>query len=290
MLFQFDPYIAKEYGILEAVILQNIFFWIDHNKKNGTHFYNGRYWTYNSIKAFTEQFVFASKGQIERALRDIEARGAVISGNFNPNTHARTKWDSIKDELYDYMIGQKREMDFLNLRNGILENEKCNTDTNNTIVSKTDNKTTNEKQDNDSIKDTIRPTLNVEHIISEWNSLEKLGIKPVMKLGDGTKRKQSLMARLKSYTEDDFMKAIDNIRHSKFLQGGSRKGWVITFDWFVLPNNFPKVLEGNYNDPGTKPIDYSKHYYQKPEYVPQTEEEKRRSQEYWDSLEDEDDV
>ena len=26
---------------------------------------------------------------------------------------------------------------------------------------------------------------------------------------------------------------------------------MITFDWFVLPNNFPKVLEGNYdNDKG----------------------------------------
>ena len=24
--------------------------------------------------------------------------------------------------------------------------------------------------------------------------------------------------------------------------------WVITFDWFIKPNNFIKVLEGNYDD------------------------------------------
>lgn len=49
---------------------------------------------------------------------------------------------------------------------------------------------------------------------------------------------------------EDVLKAIENIKHSKFLQGKteSRKQWVITFDWFVLPNNFPKVLDGNYTD------------------------------------------
>ena len=41
--------------------------------------------------------------------------------------------------------------------------------------------------------------------------------------------------------------AIEQIKESKFLQGKNGQGWVITFDWFLLPNNFPKVLEGNYN-------------------------------------------
>ena len=126
-----------------------------------------------------------------------------------------------------------------------------------------------------SIKDTIRPSETAGRIITEWNTLEKFGIKPVLKLGKGTQRESWLIARLKSYTEDDFMKAIDNIRHSKFLQGGSRKGWVITFDWFIRPNNFPKVLEGNYNDAGTKEVDYSKHYYQ------EAQENRERTPEEW---------
>ena len=289
MFHAFDVDIAAEYGVKEAILIQFFYFWHTVNEANGNNFRDGRYWSYNSVKAFEKLFPYMTKDQIRRTLERLVDKGLIIKGTFNTNTYDRTSWYALSDLALSKV--QKCQMDLAKMPNGFAENAKCNTYSINTIVSNnTDNKTTNEKQDNDSIKDTIRPTLNVEHIISEWNSLEKLGIKPVMKLGDGTKRKQSLMARLKSYTEDDFMKAIDNIRHSKFLQGGSRKGWVITFDWFVLPNNFPKVLEGNYNDPGTKPIDYSKHYYQKPEYVPQTEEEKRRSQEYWDSLEDEDDV
>lgn len=98
-----------------------------------------------------------------------------------------------------------------------------------------------------SIKDTIRPTGTIEHIVERWNTLSNLGIKPVMKIGEHTQRKEWLSARLKTYTEDDFMKAIENIRNSLFLQGHNKNGWVITFDWFIRPNNFPKVLEGNYN-------------------------------------------
>lgn len=102
-------------------------------------------------------------------------------------------------------------------------------------------------KDNNSIKDTIRPTGTVEHIVEKWNTLSDLGIKPVLKIGERTQRKEWLTARLKTYTEDDFMKAIENIRNSLFLQGHNKNGWVITFDWFIRPNNFPKVLEGNYN-------------------------------------------
>ena len=90
----------------------------------------------------------------------------------------------------------------------------------------------------------------VSQIVTEWNTLTQYGIKPVSRLSAGTKRYDSLTARIKQYGLTDVLKAIDNIRHSDFLQGkvnGNRQ-WVITFDWFVLPNNFPKVLEGQYNN------------------------------------------
>ena len=39
------------------------------------------------------------------------------------------------------------------------------------------------------------------------------------------------------------------------LQGKNSRGWTITFDWFVNPTNFQKVLEGNYDRKGeTKKI------------------------------------
>ena len=64
-----------------------------------------------------------------------------------------------------------------------------------------------------------------------------------------------MVARIKQYGVDDVLKAIDNIRNSDFLQGkASKRPWVITFDWFVLPNNFPKVLEGQYNNDTDKEV------------------------------------
>lgn len=58
---------------------------------------------------------------------------------------------------------------------------------------------------------------------------------------------QNQKGRIREYGMDDLLKAMDNIRHSDFLRGENKNGWMITFDWFVKPNNFLKVLEGNYN-------------------------------------------
>ena len=98
-------------------------------------------------------------------------------------------------------------------------------------------------------KDTIRQT-DVQRCVEAWNGLSDCGIKSISKMTSSSKRYQSLVARIKEYGVDDILVAIDKIRHSKFLQGrsGSKRSWVITFDWFVLPSNFPKVLEGNYDD------------------------------------------
>lgn len=91
----------------------------------------------------------------------------------------------------------------------------------------------------------------VRRIVDEWNTLSDFGIKQISKLSTDSKRHGNLKARLKQYGVEDVLKAIDNIRHSDFLQGKHKgRPWQITFDWFVLPNNFPKVLEGNYNNDG----------------------------------------
>lgn len=88
----------------------------------------------------------------------------------------------------------------------------------------------------------------VRLIVDAWNELERYGIKPISRLANASKRYKSLVARMKQYSVKDILEAIDKIKSSDFLQGKNGKGWTITFDWFVLPNNFPKVLEGNYDN------------------------------------------
>lgn len=98
-------------------------------------------------------------------------------------------------------------------------------------------------------KSSLRQTETVRRIVEAWNSLSEYGIRRVSRLSRGSKRYNSLISRLNEYGEEDVMRAIDNIKRSDFLQGKEPgKSWVITFDWFVLPGNFPKVLEGNYDN------------------------------------------
>lgn len=90
----------------------------------------------------------------------------------------------------------------------------------------------------------------LQPIIDKWN---ELGLQKLISINPGTTRYKLLNARIKEYGEDKVLEAIENIKSSTFLKGQNNKGWVITFDWLVKPNNFLKVLEGNYED---KKVDY----------------------------------
>ena len=98
-------------------------------------------------------------------------------------------------------------------------------------------------------KDTVRQT-EVRRVTEQWNSLSVYGIKQVSKICPSSKRYKNLTARIREYGLEEVLKAVENVKFSQFLQGkaGGTRQWMITFDWFVLPSNFPKVLEGYYTD------------------------------------------
>lgn len=83
-------------------------------------------------------------------------------------------------------------------------------------------------------------------ILSVWNSLDK-NIPKIQTLNANTQRYNMLKARINEHGLDTVIKAIKSIEQSKFLKGYV-SDFRITIDWFIKPNNFIKVLEGNYND------------------------------------------
>lgn len=95
-------------------------------------------------------------------------------------------------------------------------------------------------------------SLDVKEVAEAWNNLQNLGIKRVSKMITTCTRYKSLSARIREHGKDKVLEAIENIKASNFLQGMNDKGWVITFDWFVKPNNFVKVLDGNYSNRVTR--------------------------------------
>ena len=143
MEHHFNVELAKEYGILEAVLLNNLQFWIEKNRANGTNFHDGHYWTYNSAKAFSELFPYASQKQIRKALQNLIGEGIIQTGNYNKNPYDRTLWYSFTEK--GNRIFQNVNIDLSKRENGNdLEGQPI---PNNKTDNKTDNKLKESKKE-----------------------------------------------------------------------------------------------------------------------------------------------
>ncbi len=296
MNHSFNVEIAAKYGMLEAVLFENISYWVEKNKANDVHFHDGCYWTYNSSRAFAEMFPYASSRTISRALHHLCDEGLVITGDYNNSPYDKTLWYTLTvkgqgirqngidnqthcladktDCLTDKTDCLAGEPDYLTdkpdcpagktdcpadktncpievpeMSNRSVKNGEpipdINTDINtniNTDINTDVNLTVS--------KDTVCRT-DVQRITKKWNSLAQCGIKPVNSINPKTKRYDMLKARIRMYGVDKVLEAMENIKNSAFLCGNNKNGWTITFEWFVRPNNFIKVLEGNYTDART---------------------------------------
>lgn len=98
-------------------------------------------------------------------------------------------------------------------------------------------------------KDILCSTQDVERVIDEWNKLPE-PITKVNKMSPTAKRCKMLKARIKEYGIETVIDAIHKIYDSEFL----RQSTWFNFDWFVCPNNFIKVSDGNYNNKNGKSV------------------------------------
>lgn len=64
----------------------------------------------------------------------------------------------------------------------------------------------------------------------------------------GGKRAGYVKARIREYGLDSVYEMITKASVSDFLNGKNNRGWKANFEWLFLPTNFPKVLEGNYDN------------------------------------------
>ena len=123
MTHQFDTEIAKEYGVDIAIVVNNIAFWLQKNKANKKHIYNGKIWTYNTTKAFTELFPYWTDNQIRRILDNMQKAGIIEVGNYNATAYDRTKWYTFTDAFVKThtSICENTQMDLAENPNGFGE-------------------------------------------------------------------------------------------------------------------------------------------------------------------------
>ena len=97
-----------------------------------------------------------------------------------------------------------------------------------------------------------------DEIISFFN--EQMKGKGIQQVAIITSERRQAFERLMSQTgvnKDSVKQAIKNAAESDFLNGKGPKGWVASFDWMMIPQNFQKVLENNYrNKPVTQQVQY----------------------------------
>lgn len=100
-----EAHVAEAYGLEEAIFLHSVMFWWRTNRGNDTNYRDGRWWTYNSIRAFEAIFPWWSAGQIRRIITRCREKGALLAGDYNEDRRDRTAWYSPSDELLE-MYGE----------------------------------------------------------------------------------------------------------------------------------------------------------------------------------------
>lgn len=120
MNHSFDVDIATKYGILEAILLDSINYWSLKNEANKKNYFDGNYWTYNSTRAFSELFPYASQKKIQTALKKLIKEGLIVTGNYNKNAYDRTLWYALTEK--GKYITRKGKMEFQKKENEFTEN------------------------------------------------------------------------------------------------------------------------------------------------------------------------
>nr|DAS83725.1 MAG TPA: replisome organizer [Caudoviricetes sp.] len=122
-------------------------------------------------------------------------------------------------------------------------------------------------------------------LIEKWNELPDT-ISKISTLKKDTQRYKMLSQRINEYGSDKILEAIDKIKQSSFLLGQNKSGWTITFEWFVRPNNFIKVLEGNYIDKKINKGNFAKGKYIEQQDILSEEEKQEKLKNNSNSIND----
>lgn len=92
----FDTEVAKEIGIIPAIIFNHILFWCESNKANNVNEHDGKFWTFHSVKDLQDTFEYMTPWQIRHGLDVLVEKGFIEVGNYNKLNIDRTRWFCVK--------------------------------------------------------------------------------------------------------------------------------------------------------------------------------------------------
>jgi hypothetical protein len=106
-----QPTLAKAIGLNEAIVLQQINYWL--NQKGIGKTLRGERWIYNTVADWQENFPFWSQETIKRTIYNLQDAQLIKSGVYNQSPTDRTKWYTINFavvELLEVLIQQEKDL------------------------------------------------------------------------------------------------------------------------------------------------------------------------------------
>lgn len=262
------PTLACKIGLNEAIVLQQIHYWLD--TRLNKNFYEGKLWVHNSLKSWLKQFPFFSSKTLQRTLGNLEGKKLLFVGSFHKNSWDRTKWYSINYDALDALETSETSdssscghFDHMHLvkatrctktectpaysQGGYMDKAKvASSYREQENTSKTKNE--NEVQPHES----FRQEELTEKLFSLWQQ----------KIGCRTKLTSQRAERLRSLVIQelggDITKWTDllmRITRTPFLMGINSQKWRITLEWVLKLENYAKVRDGHYD-----PLESQPHY------------------------------
>ena len=237
MIYHFDGDVAEKFGTDCATFISHMQYWIAKNAANERHFYEGRYWTYNSLSALERLFPFWTRRQIERIIRDLKKAGVLLTGHYSKNSYDRTTFYSIDESRLPIhqtvkSISPNGEMDLPDNGNDISPNGEIIKEQNNTQIEEESNKTKISK---------------AQQVVDRYNAI-CTNLPRVVRLTDKRRRAVRLIYG-KGYTPEQLDEVFRKAQSSSFCGGQNDRHWKADFDWLLNESNLVKVLEGKYDNP-----------------------------------------
>jgi DNA-binding PadR family transcriptional regulator len=251
------PTLAVAIGLNEAIILQQVHYWLDSRTNN--NFKEGKHWVYNTYSQWQEQFPFLSEVTIRRSIKSLESQGLLVSKNFNSNSFNKVKWYTINYGKLEELEDKLNKKSSINISDGAKRSYRSDQ------IDHIDSSIRSEDMINSNIsnieetKTTTEITTNTfleqrrnidDQMIDIWNEIVEKGNEVELSVYISKKLLNCYNKFLDKSLEKwhEFCQTIEN---NKFLNGEAGN-FKATLLWSLEPKNTIKILEGYYRNDSKK--------------------------------------
>lgn len=189
------PSLARELGLNEAIMLQQMHYWLIKS----SHEFEGVKWFYKTLEDWQAEFPFWSTMTIRRTLTNLEKQKVIRIGNFNKKKFDKTKWYTIEYKCVNRRCVQNEQTMCSNRTDGCVQFEQTYTREYTETTTENNNNVSEEKPTK------VVWTDETNHIIDYLN--KRTGKKYSVK----TKKTAQLIHKLldNGFTVEDFERVID---------------------------------------------------------------------------------